>query len=57
MLPQDPVMLCSYLNMKLRDSYSSLSTLCEDMDEDEGDILEKMKAAGYVYDANNNQFK
>lgn len=57
MLPQDPVMLLSFLNMKLRDSYASLSDLCDDLDEDETEILKKMKEAGYIYDCDLNQFK
>ena len=57
MLPQEPVMLLSYLNMKLRDQYSSLMELCDDLDEDEAELLKKMSAAGYVYDRDSNQFK
>ncbi len=30
-LPQDPIMLYSVINTKLRDFYSSLEVLCEDM--------------------------
>lgn len=56
MLPQDPIMLLSFLNMKLRDRYSSLSDLCEDLDENEADIVTKMVEAGYRYDSENNQF-
>ena len=32
MLPQDPMILLSYLNTKLRDDYDSLAALCEDME-------------------------
>jgi len=56
MLPQDPVILFSFLNTKLRDQYPSLTALCDDMDEDEQSILEAMTAAGYRYDAGRNQF-
>ncbi|MBO7357030.1 MAG: DUF4250 domain-containing protein [Lachnospiraceae bacterium] len=56
MLPQDPVMLYSYLNMKLRDFYPSLMDLCDDLDEDEATLLLNMKNAGYVYDRDKNQF-
>lgn len=56
MLPQDPVMLYSYLNMKLRDFYPSLMDLCDDLDEDEATLLLNMKSAGYVYDRDKNQF-
>ena len=30
-LPEDPMMLFSFINMKLRDNYSSLDELCDDM--------------------------
>lgn len=30
-LPNDPMMLFSFINMKLRDNYSSLDDLCEDL--------------------------
>lgn len=56
MLPQDPVMLLSVINMKLRDQYSSLSALCDDLDESESDIVGKMEKIGYIYDVENNQF-
>ena len=57
MLPKDPVMLLSFLNMKLRDQYKSLMDLCDDLDEDEAEILNVMRDAGYVYDRDTNQFK
>ncbi|MBO4823996.1 MAG: DUF4250 domain-containing protein [Lachnospiraceae bacterium] len=57
MLPKDPVILFSFLNMKLRDKYSSLMELCDDLDEDEAEILKIMRDAGYTYDRENNQFK
>ena len=32
MIPNDPVMLLSFVNMKLRDKYASLDDMCEDLD-------------------------
>lgn len=32
MLPQDPYILLSYVNTKLRDEYASLSALCSGLD-------------------------
>ena len=29
--PKDPIMLLSWVNMKLRDFYPSLESLCEDL--------------------------
>ena len=57
MLPQDPIMLYSYLNLKLRDQYPSLSALCEDLDVEEQGIVEKMGGAGFTYDRETNQFR
>ena len=56
MLPQDPVMLLSFLNLKLRDFYGSLDALCEDLDLNREEILEKMKQIDYAYDEENNRF-
>ncbi len=57
MLPQDPVMLVSFLNLKLRDQYSSLSDLCDDLDVDEKELLIKIQNAGYKYIREINQIK
>ena len=57
MLPNDPVMLLSVINMKLRDHYDSLDRLCDDMDISKEDIIEKLKKINYEYDEQSNQFK
>lgn len=57
MLPKDPIILVSVLNTKLRDRYSSLSALCDDLDEDENEIIAAAKTAGYIYSKGTNQFK
>lgn len=56
MLPTDPNILYSYLNTKLRNDYSSIAALCDEMDEDESEIMRLMEAAGFHYDAGRNQF-
>ena len=56
MLPQDPIMLLSYLNTQLRDNYSSLEELCADLEVDQKVIEAKMEAITYVYDKELNQF-
>lgn len=54
--PNDPVMLMSYVNTKLRDYYSSLDALCEDMNVDR-DILEtRLSEAGFEYNPQTNRF-
>lgn len=57
MLPQDPMMLLSVINLKLRDMYSDLDSLCEDLDVDKAQLVEKLASADYHYDASANQFK
>ena len=56
MLPNDPMILLSYVNTKLRDEYDSLAALCEGLDLDEAALKEKLAVAGFVYDAGRNRF-
>lgn len=56
MIPKDPVMLLSYVNLKLRDYYSSFDSMCEDMDIRREEIVEKLASIGYCYDGEKNQF-
>lgn len=57
MIPNDPVMLLSFINMKLRDMYDSLDALCDDLDINKQEILEKLEKINYFYDESQNQFK
>jgi biotin operon repressor len=60
MLPQDPIILLSYVNTQLRDNYSSLDKLAEGLDlseEEVKDIVAKLEGVGYKYDEEMNQFK
>ena len=56
MLPKDPVMLLSFVNLKLRDYYSSLEAMCEDMDIDSSELEEKLASIDYHYNKEKNQF-
>lgn len=56
MLPQDPMILFSYVNTKLRDCYSSLEALCEDFQADPDEITQKLSSIGFQYDPAHNQF-
>lgn len=56
MIPRDPVMLLSFVNLKLRDYYSNLEAMCEDMDVDPDEIEKKLAAIDYRYDEERNQF-
>ena len=56
MLPKDPVILLSVINTKLRDTYPSLSALCDDLGENEKELSEKLALIGYEYNAEENRF-
>ncbi len=56
MLPEDPVMLLSVINLKLRDFYPSFEALCEDLDVDADEITKKLAVLDYHYDAAQNRF-
>lgn len=56
MIPNDPAMLLSFVNLKLRDYYSSLDALCEDLDVARKEITEKLSGIDYHYDREKNQF-
>ena len=55
-LPQDPMMLFSFINMKLRDFYPSLDALCGDLNVDKEEILNKLAALGFEYNEEQNKF-
>ena len=46
-LPEDPMMLYSFINMKLRDFYPSLDALCEDMNVERDEIVRTLKTVGF----------
>lgn len=56
MIPKDPIMLLSFVNLKLRDFYLSLDILCEELDVSRQEITDRLEAAGYHYDQERNQF-
>ncbi len=56
MLPNDPVILLSVINTKLRDYYSSLDALCEDLNVDKDELIKKLSTIGYFYKPERNQF-
>lgn len=49
-------MLLSFVNLKLRDYYGSLETMCEDLDVSQAEITEKLSGIDYHYDQEKNQF-
>lgn len=55
-IPNDPIILLSYINTQLRDKYSSLDELCKSLIVDKKEIEEKLKRVGYNYSSERNQF-
>ncbi len=56
MIPKDPVMLLSFVNLKLRDYYSDLESMCDALDIDQGELTEKLASIDYHYNKERNQF-
>ena len=54
--PKDPIILLSFLNTQLRDNYPSLAELAGAGMVPEEELKDKMKAIGYAYDPEKNQF-
>ena len=56
-IPDDPAILLSYINTKLRDEFSSLDELCKSLCISESEIMRKIDSIGYVYSEETNSFK
>ena len=52
----NPELLLSIINTKLRDFYSSLEDLCEDLDYDIYEVNRLLNSINYYYCEENNQF-
>ena len=57
MLPKDPVILLSYVNMKLRDGCGGLEELCAQEGAEPEKLTARLESAGFCYDPKQNQFK
>lgn len=55
-LPNDPMMLFSVVNMKLRDTYPSLDKLCDDLHVNKTNLENKLREAGFEYSSEHNKF-
>ena len=55
-LPKDPMMLFSVINMRLRDIYTSLDALCDDLHVDKKEIIDRLAATGFEYNEQQNKF-
>ncbi|MCQ2232279.1 MAG: DUF4250 domain-containing protein [Paludibacteraceae bacterium] len=55
-LPENISMLLSFVNMKLRDEYSSLDELCDSMDINREELVAKLAEGGFEYNEGQNKF-
>lgn len=55
-IPNDPVMLLSFVNLKLRDYYQNLEAFCDDLGVEQSGLEEKLAGIDYHYDRTSNQF-
>ena len=55
-IPNDPIMLLSFINTKLRDEYSDLVTLCDDLELNQEELINKLSNIDYVYQKELNRF-
>lgn len=56
-MPTNPVLLLSLVNTKLRDFYSSVEDLCEDLNWDQTEIIRLLQSIGMEYHKEQNQFR
>ncbi|MBQ9895189.1 MAG: DUF4250 domain-containing protein [Ruminococcus sp.] len=55
-IPNDPAILLSFINTKLRDDFPSLEELCKSLCVSQELIETKLSAIGYAYDKEKNRF-
>jgi hypothetical protein len=55
-VPNDPMILLSYINTQLRDNYPSLDELCSSLIISKEDIIEKLSSIDYSYNDELNKF-
>jgi len=56
MLPNQPMILLSFVNTKLRDEFPSLDAFCDDFRVAKDEIEEKLASIDYEYDEDLNKF-
>lgn len=57
MLPKEPSIAVSFLNLKLRDYDVTLEEICEEEDTSVETLLAELEAAGYRYDEDRRCFR
>ncbi len=56
MIPKEPVMLLSFMNLKLRDYYKNLDELCDDLQLSREEVEASLSSIDYRYSEERNQF-
>ncbi len=56
-MPKDPVMLMSFVNMKMRDEFRTLEDFCAFYGIKESELKSKMEAAGFEWMPGIRQFR
>ena len=55
-LPNDPMILLSYINPQLRDFYPNLEDLCKSLGVEQQGIIDKLGMIDYKYNTELNKF-
>ena len=55
-LPNDPMILLSYVNTQLRDFYPSLEEMCKSLSIEQETLCKALAGIDYQYDPARNQF-
>ena len=55
-LPEDPIILYSFINTQLRDKYPSLEEFCRSNGLEREAIESSLSAVGFAYSADHNRF-
>lgn len=55
-LPQDPAMLLSYVNTRLRDDFDSLDDMCLALGISREELTARLADAGFEYSPENKRF-
>lgn len=55
-IPQDPIILVSYVNTKLRDQFATLDEFCQTYELNEEELRKTLDSIDYQYDETTNQF-
>ena len=56
MVPNDPMMLLSYVNTQLRDHFPNFESFCREQELDVEEIRKKLASVDYEYDPELNKF-